>query len=113
MDPTKRVGNCCKHSLANRIRTFIASLHIPTTNLIESVFSTVRNRTRKSKGCLNRKTDLTMVFKLITSAKNKWRKLSGTNQLPEVIQGAEFKEGIKQFQNAPRIQLASATLPTV
>jgi hypothetical protein len=34
------------------------------------------------------------------SAKKKWRKLSGTNRLPEVIQWVEFKEGIKQLQNA-------------
>ena len=29
--------------------------HIRTTNPIESIFATVRNRTRKTKGCLNRK----------------------------------------------------------
>jgi len=74
--------------------------HIRTTNPIESVFATVRNRTRKTKGCLSRKTALSMVFKLMMSAKKKWRKLSGTNRLPEVIQGVEFKDGIKQFQNA-------------
>jgi transposase-like protein len=74
--------------------------HIRTTNPIESVFATVRNRTRKTKGCLSRKTAFAMVFKLMMSAKKKWRKLSGTNQLPEVIQGVEFKEGIKQLQNA-------------
>ena len=74
--------------------------HIRTTNPIESVFATVRNRTRKTKGCLSRKTALSMVFKLMMSAKKKWRKLSGTNRLPEVIQGVEFKDGIKQVQNA-------------
>ncbi|SEN53907.1 Transposase, Mutator family, partial [Roseovarius tolerans] len=74
--------------------------HIRTTNPIESVFATVRNRTRKTKGCLSRKTALSMVFKLMMSAKKKWRKLSGTNRLPEVIQGVEFKDGIKQLQNA-------------
>ena len=74
--------------------------HIRTTNPIESVFATVRNRTRKTKGCLSRKTALSMVFKLMMSAKKKWRKLSGTNRLPEVIQGVEFKDGIKQIQNA-------------
>ena len=74
--------------------------HIRTTNPIESVFATVRNRTRKTKGCLSRKTALAMVFKLMMSAKKKWRKLSGTNRLPEVIQGVEFKDGIKQVQNA-------------
>jgi len=73
--------------------------HIRTTNPIESVFASVRNRTRKTKGCLSRKTALSMVFKLMMSAKKKWRKLSGTNRLPEVIQGVEFKDGIKQVQN--------------
>ena len=68
--------------------------------MIESVFATVRNRTRKTKGCLSRKTALSMVFELMISAKKKWRKLSGTNRLPEVIQGVEFKDGIKQLQNA-------------
>lgn len=74
--------------------------HIRTTNPIESVFATIRNRTRKTKGCLNRKTALAMVFRLMMSAKKKWRKISGPNRLPEVIQGVEFKDGIKQIQNA-------------
>ena len=74
--------------------------HIRTTNPIESVFATVRNRTRKTKGCLNRKTALAMVYRLMMSAKKKWRKISGPNRLPEVIQGVEFKDGIKQTQNA-------------
>lgn len=74
--------------------------HIRTTNPIESVFATVRNRTRKTKGCLNRKTALAMVFRLMMSAQKKWRKISGPNRLPEVIQGVEFKDGIKQLQTA-------------
>jgi len=74
--------------------------HIRTTNPIESVFATVRNRTRKTKGCLNRKTALAMVFRLMMSAKKKWRKISAPARLPEVIQGVEFKDGIKQVQIA-------------
>ncbi|MCP4824623.1 MAG: IS256 family transposase [Shimia sp.] len=74
--------------------------HIRTTNPIESVFATVRNRTRKTKGCLNRKTALAMVYKLMMSAKKKWRKLNSPNRLPEVIQGVEFKDGLPQIQNA-------------
>ena len=42
------------------------------------------NRTRKTKGCLNRKTALAMVYRLMMSAKKKWRKISGPNRLPEV-----------------------------
>jgi putative transposase len=34
------------------------------------------------------------------SAKNKLWELSGTNRLPKVIQGVEFKDGIKRVQNA-------------
>jgi transposase-like protein len=74
--------------------------HIRTTNPIESVFATVRNRTRKTKGCLNRKTALAMVFRLMMSARRKWRKINGPNRLPEVIQGVVFKDGIKQLQTA-------------
>jgi transposase-like protein len=74
--------------------------HIRTTNPIESTFATVRLRTVKTKGCLSRMTALAMVFKLILSAKRKWRKLDGSNQLVQVIQGVLFKDGIKQTQCA-------------
>jgi len=74
--------------------------HIRTTNPIESVFATVRNRTRKTKGCLNRKTALAMVFRLMMSAKRKWRRISGPNRLPEVIKVVEFRDGIKQLNQA-------------
>ena len=74
--------------------------HIRTTNPVESVFSTVRNRTRKTRGCLSRTTALVMVFKLMMSDKRKWRRISGPSQLPEIIDGIEFKDGIKQIQAA-------------
>lgn len=73
--------------------------HLRTTNPIESVFSTVRNRTRKTRGCMSRKTALTMVFKLMMSAKKRWNRLSGRNRLPEVIRGVEFRDGIVQLQD--------------
>ena len=34
------------------------------------------------------------------SVRKKWRKISGPNRLPEVIQGVEFKDGIKKTQIA-------------
>ena len=74
--------------------------HIRTTNPIESTFATVRHRTGKTKGCLSRKTGLAMAFRLIMSAQTKWRKLDGANRMPEIIEGIEFKDGIKQLQNA-------------
>ncbi len=74
--------------------------HIRTTNPIESTFATVRLRTDKTKGCLSRKTALAMVFKLMLSARRKWRRLDGSNHLAEVIQGVTFKDGIMQIQDA-------------
>jgi transposase-like protein len=74
--------------------------HIRTTNPIESTFATVRLRTVKTKGCLSRKTALAMAFKLILSAKAKWRKLDGSDQLADLIDGVQFKDGIKIIKHA-------------
>ena len=74
--------------------------HIRTTNPIESTFVTVRPRTVKTKGCLNRKTALAMTFKPILSAKRKWRKLNGSDQLDDIIDGVPFKDGIKKIERA-------------
>jgi putative transposase len=74
--------------------------HIRTSNPIESTFATVRHRTKKTKGCLGRKTALAMTFRLMMSAKKKWRKLDGAFRLPEIIEGVEFKDGIKQEKHA-------------
>ena len=74
--------------------------HLRSTNPIESTFATVRLRTIKTKGCLSRKTALAMVFKLLLSARRKWRRLDGSNHLTEVVQGVKFNDGIKQIQNA-------------
>jgi len=74
--------------------------HIRTSNPIESTFATVRHRTKKTKGCLGRKTALAMTFRLMMSAKKKWRKLDGAHRLPEIIEGVAFKDGIKQKKHA-------------
>ena len=74
--------------------------HIRTTNPVESTFATVRLRTTKTKGCLSRKTAMIMVFKLCQSASNKWRRLDGSHQLAEIIQGVKFKDGEKLSEHA-------------
>ena len=76
--------------------------HIRTTNPIESVFATVRHRTVRSKGCLSHKTALAMVFKLVTAASKTWRRLNGYEQLPRVIQGVKFTDGIQADQTETR-----------
>lgn len=69
--------------------------HIRTSNPIESIFATVRHRTIKTKGSLSRETALTMVFKLVIAAQKKWQRLNGRNELPKLIQGVKFKDGIE------------------
>lgn len=69
--------------------------HIRTGNPIESTFATVRHRTTRSKGCLSHETGMIMVFKLIQIAQNSWRRLDGQNQLPKVIVGVKFTDGIE------------------
>lgn len=69
--------------------------HLRTTNPIESVFATVRHRTVRTKGCLSHNTSMTMVFKLVIAAAKTWRRLRGYNQLPKVIQGVRFTDGIE------------------
>ena len=69
--------------------------HLRTTNPIESTFATVRHRTIRSKGCLSNKTALAMTFKLAQSAETSWRRLRGYNQLPKVIMGVKFNDGIE------------------
>jgi len=71
-------------------------LHLRTTNVIESVFATVRLRTDKTKGTGTRVACLTMVFKLLESAARRWRALNGSPLLAEVIHGVVFVDGVKQ-----------------
>jgi transposase-like protein len=69
--------------------------HLRTTNVIESSFATVRHRTVRSKGCLSNRTALAMIFKLAEAAEKSWRRLDGHNQLPKVILGVRFADGME------------------
>jgi putative transposase len=69
--------------------------HLRTTNPIESTFATVRHRTIRSKGCLSNRTALAMVFKLLEAAQKSWRRLDGHNQLPKLVLGVTFNDGIE------------------
>ena len=76
--------------------------HLRTTNPIESTVATVRHRTVRSKGCLSNKTALAMVFKLAQAAQNSWRRLDGHNQLPKLIVGVKFIDGIEAVRQQPQ-----------
>jgi len=76
--------------------------HLRTGNPIESVFATVRHRTVRTKGALSQKTAKLMVFKLVQAASKKWRRLKGANQLPMIIKGITFTDGVAVNDTANR-----------
>ena len=51
-------------------------MHIRTSNPIESTVATVRLRTKRSRNCGSRNTTLAMVFKLLQSAQQRWKRLN-------------------------------------
>ena len=68
-------------------------IHLRTTNPIESGFSTVKARTRTTKGAGSRNAGLAMAFKLITMAERRWRKVNAPHLVPLVQAGVKFPDG--------------------
>ena len=67
--------------------------HLRSTNPIESTFSTVRHRTRQTKGCGSRNATMMMVYKLADQAQKHWHRLHGHKLIELVVQGVEFQDG--------------------
>jgi len=69
--------------------------HLRSSSPIESVFATVRHRTVRTRGALSPTTARLMVFKLTMAAAKTWRRLKGENQLPKVVLGVTFRDGVE------------------
>ena len=67
---------------------------------LRAVFAMLRQRTKRTKGCLSRQTGRARAFKLMIAAQGKWRMLDGRNRLPEIIQRGKFRNGLHQRQTA-------------
>jgi len=67
--------------------------HIRTTNAIESVFATVKHRTRQTKGSGSRRAAEAMAWKLCMEAQKHWKRLNGASCIIKVFQGITFKDG--------------------
>lgn len=70
-------------------------LHIRTSNPIESTFATVRLRTDKTRGCVSQSSILSLVFKLVQSAQQRWLRIQKFDRLAQVIEGVKFTDGVK------------------
>src|SRR5215212_6716080 len=68
--------------------------HLKTSNPIESTFSTVRLRTRVTKGPGSKAQGLAMAFKLLASAQERWRAVNGSHLVALVRAGARFDKGV-------------------
>lgn len=55
----------------------------------------MRHHTIRSTGCLSNKTALAMVFELLERARESWRRLDGHNQVPKLVLGVTFNDGIE------------------
>ena len=75
-------------------------IHLKTSNPIESTFSTVRLRTKVTKGPGSRAAGLAMAFKLIEAAQDRWRAVNGPHLVALVRAGATFKKGVL-IENKP------------
>jgi putative transposase len=71
-------------------------VHLRTTNPIESTFSTVRLRTKVTRGAGSRKAGLAMAYKLLDSAQARWRKITGAELVALVRAGVTFIDGKRQ-----------------
>ena len=69
-------------------------IHLRTTNPIESTFSTVKLRTKVTRGAGSPAAALAMVFKLVESAQARWRAITGAHLVALVRAGARFENGI-------------------
>ena len=68
--------------------------HIRSTNVIESVFATVRLRTYKTKGMGTHAATVAMTFKLLEEAGKSWRRIAKWQQLELVQAGRAFRDGV-------------------
>ena len=56
----------------------------------------------RTKGALSQKTAKLMVFTLVRAAAKKWRRLKGANQLPLLVNGIKFTDGVAVSDAATR-----------
>jgi putative transposase len=70
--------------------------HLRTTNVIESSFATIRHRTRQTKGPGSRQAALALMFQLGRECEKGWRRLNGHEQIPKLILGVRFIDGVEQ-----------------
>lgn len=70
--------------------------HLRTSNVVESPFAAVRLRTGASKRFKRVANAEAMIWKLLTVAQKRFRKLNAPHLLAEVAAGVVFEDGIRK-----------------
>ncbi|BBJ37289.1 IS256 family transposase [Streptomyces antimycoticus] len=70
-------------------------IHLRTTNPIESTFATVKLRTKVTRGAGSPAAALAMVFKLVETAQERWRAITGAHLVALVRAGSRFEDGTR------------------
>ncbi len=83
-------------------------IHLRTTNPIESTFSTVRLRTKVTRGAGSRTAALAMVFKLVEAAQQRWRAVNAPHLVALVRAGSRFEGGKLVERPDDRLQADAA-----
>ncbi len=68
---------------------------------------------RSSRTTLSQKTAKIMVFMLIRAASKTWRKLKGANQLPQLIEGIKFIDGVASTDDRQNRAACSTTVTQI
>lgn len=69
-------------------------IHLRITNPVESTFSPVKLRTKVTRGAGSLTAALAVVFKLVESAQDRWRAITGDHLVALVGAGARFVNGV-------------------
>lgn len=69
-------------------------IHLRTTNPIESTFSTVKLRTRVTRGAGSRRAGLAMAYKLLMMAQENWRAINAPELVKDVLNNRQFIDGV-------------------
>ena len=67
--------------------------HLRTTNVVESPFAAVRLRTSAAKRFKRVENATALIWKLLTVAEKRFRKLNAPHQLKDVFEGRKFEDG--------------------
>ena len=88
-------------------------VHLRTTNSIEPTFSTVRLRTRVTRGAGSRRAALAMAYKLLDAAQARWHKVAAPELVALAAAGATFIDGKLHERRPPETELPTADTGSV